>query len=126
MNTMEESRRITIFTSDSLRHISLVNKLSSLGHKCYVVVESKKKEKINKKNNLKSKYFNYVLKSENKIFKNHNFYRKNNRLMSILWGEINLISKSKLREFLKSEFYIVFGASYIKGWLAKYLIKKKQ
>ena len=36
--------KITIFTSNSLRHISLVNKLSSLGHKCYVVIENKSKE----------------------------------------------------------------------------------
>ncbi len=71
--------KITIFTSNSLRHISLVNKLSSLGHKCYVVIENKSKE-IYKKNNLKNKYFNYVSKSENKFFKGNNFYKKNSFL----------------------------------------------
>ena len=116
--------KITIFTSNSLRHISLVNKLSSLGHKCYVVIENKSKE-IYKKNNLKNKYFNYVSKSENKFFKGNNFYKKNSFFMSILWGEINKVEKISLVNFLKSDLYIIFGASYIKGWLAKFLIKKR-
>ena len=45
--------------------------------------------------------------------------------MSILWGEINKVEKISLVNFLKSDLYIIFGASYIKGWLAKFLIKKR-
>ena len=37
--------------------------------------------------------------------------------------EFSDMNRKKLKEFLQSELYIIFGASYIKGWLVKHLIK---
>ena len=51
---------------------------------------------------------------------------KNINLLPILLGDINKCSLSFLSNFLKSDIYIVFGSSYIKGELADFLIKKKQ
>ena len=40
-------------------------------------------------------------------------------------GDLNSCSLKFLNEFLKSDFYIVFGSSYIKGKLLDFLVKKK-
>ena len=117
--------KITIFTSNSNRHINLINKLSSLGHECCAVIENKKISKAFKKNSLKDKYFKKVIKSEKKIFNNAQLFKKNLSLLNISWGKINFINKKKLNGFLNSDLYIVFGTSYIKGWLINHLIKKK-
>ena len=39
-------------------------------------------------------------------------------------GDINKCSTKSLSNFLKSDIYIVTGSSFIKGELAKFLIKK--
>jgi hypothetical protein len=117
--------KITIFTSNSSRHINLINKILSLGHECFAVIENKKISKTLKKNSLKEKYFKKVIKSEKKIFNNTQLLKKNLSLLNISWGKINFINKKKLKGFLNSDLYIVFGASYIKGWLINHLIQKK-
>ena len=119
--------KITIFTSDSPRHYSLINKLSAK-HKCYAVIEKKNnssKKRIKKKQTLKEKYFNKVLKSENKIFKNDIFLKKCEKFLFIKYPELSNTKKKYLNTFLKSDLFIVFGSSYIKGWLINFLIKKK-
>ena len=40
-------------------------------------------------------------------------------------GDLNFCTMDKLKEFLKSDLYIVFGSSYIKNDLAKFLVRKK-
>ena len=40
-------------------------------------------------------------------------------------GDLNNCSIKFLRDFLKSDYYIVFGSSYIKGELVDFLIKNK-
>ena len=118
---------ITIFTSNKPRHFGLVNKLSKK-NQCYVISEYQKENfnsKIKKKKNLKDKYFLKVNKSEKKIFKNDFSFEKCKRLISINYGDLSKLNKSFFKEFLKSDLFIVFGSSYIKGWLARFLIKKK-
>ena len=40
-------------------------------------------------------------------------------------GDLNKLSKQELSPALQSDIYIVFGSSYIKGWLIDYLLNKK-
>ena len=117
--------KITIFTSNSSRHHSLINKISSLGFKCYVVIEKNKLSNISNKSNLHKRYFKKVIKAEKKIFKNKPLVKKKIKFLYTKWGKINNLKKKELKDFLNSNLYIVFGSSYIKGWLMSYLIKKK-
>ena len=50
---------------------------------------------------------------------------KNIKILPILSGEINNLSLSYLDNFLKSDIYVVFGSSYIKGSLIDFLISQK-
>ena len=50
---------------------------------------------------------------------------KNIKLLSINVGDLNKYSLKRLKDFLCSDLYIVFGSSYIKGELVDFLIKNK-
>ena len=123
---------ITLFTSNNSRHIYLSDLLSKICDKLYVVEECKnlQLDPRSKKNNgikIYDKYFNFVNAAEKKIFNNKyaKARSKNTQIISILYGEINNLILNNINDFLKSEIYIVFGASYIKGDLAEFLIRKK-
>jgi folate-dependent phosphoribosylglycinamide formyltransferase PurN len=120
--------RITLFTSDSLRHNYLINLLSGISDNLFVIQECKSKEYINtpQQSHLKQKYFKKVENAEKRIFPHIKTKKINNILFKkIQYGKINELKKLDLNQYLKSDLYIVFGSSFIKGQLVKYLIKKR-
>ena len=124
--------KVTLFTSNNHRHNYLVNLLSNYSDELYVVQECKtlftgQNDKKYQNKSIVGKYFNKVLEAQNKIFKQEfvNKYNKNIKTLPILNGELNKLPLFYLEDFLKSDFYIVFGSSYIKGELVDFLIKKK-
>ena len=66
-----------------------------------------------------------MINAENFIFGDIGFLPKNVRPLALMRGDLNLVSQLQLVDALKSDIYIVFGASYIKGWLIDFLIEKK-
>ena len=124
--------KVTLFTSNNKRHNYLINLLSNFCDELWVVQErktlftGKNFEKYENKNIIE-KYFIKVLEAQNKIFKKE-FVNKNNKnikTLPILNGELNKLPLSYLDDFLKSDIYIVFGSSYIKGELLDFLVKNK-
>ena len=124
--------KVTLFTSNNYRHNYLINLLSNFCDELWVVQEcttlftGKSDEKCQDKNIIE-KYFIKVLEAQNKIFKKE-FVNKNNRnikTLPILNGELNKLPLSYLDDFLKSDIYVVFGGSYIKGELVDFLVKQK-
>ena len=124
--------KVTLFTSNNYRHNYLINLLSNFCDELWVVQEcttlftGKSDEKCQDKNIIE-KYFFKVLEAQNKIFKKE-FVNKNNRnikTLPILNGELNKLPLSYLDDFLKSDIYVVFGGSYIKGELVDFLVKQK-
>ena len=124
--------KTTIFTSNSLRHLSLINKISKISKECNAIVEVKTLfPGLNKDFFIKSKsmrkYFLKVDKAEEKYFEKDNYVKDFVRLKMIKQGDLNNISKKDLKFALNSDVYIIFGASYItNNWLINFLIKKKQ
>lgn len=121
--------KITIFTSNSPRHFCLINKLSKIA-KTFTVIETKTKfpgrlKGFFDKSDLHKKYFEKVDKSELKFFKNHHTLKKIEEALIIQQGDLNYINRKEINNFLKSDVYIIFGSSFIKGWLLKFLINKK-
>ena len=72
-------------------------------------------------------YFKKVNNAQKKLFGNPADLNKNKNvnLISLQSGELNKCSIESLNNFLKSDIYIVFGSSYIKGELVNLLIKNK-
>tara|TARA_B100000579_G_scaffold404777_1_gene389874 strand:- start:168 stop:953 length:786 start_codon:yes stop_codon:yes gene_type:complete len=124
--------KVTLFTSNNHRHNYFINLLSNFCDELWVVQECKtlfngKNDKEYQDKNIIEKYFIKVLEAQNKIFKKE-FVNKNNKnikTLPILNGELNRLPLSYLDDFLKSDIYVVFGSSYIKGELVDFLIKQK-
>ncbi len=119
--------KITLFTTNNIRHNYFVNTLSKIADELYVVQENKKSLKENLNSKIMKDYFEEVNKAQLKFFgdlKVKNF-SKNVKLLAIPFGELNNCSLQYLSDYLKSDVYIVFGSSYIKGELVDYLINKK-
>ena len=124
--------KITIFTSNNLRHNYLINTFSKHFKEIYVFQETRSlfpgqyNSHYNKSKFIK-KYFDKVQKAQLKFFGNKNFYvnSKNVNIVPLSYGDLNLISIEKYPEFFKSNYYIVFGSSYIKKGLLKFLKKNK-
>ena len=124
--------RITLFTSNGNRHNYLINLLSKISDELYVVQECKTifpgiipghypTSKI------MSEYFEKVNDAQLKLFRNSyvNNSEKNIKILPMLIGDLNKCSLTFLSDFLKSDIYLVFGSSYIKGELVDYLVKQK-
>ena len=124
--------KITLFTSNNLRHNYLINLLSNCCEKLFVVQEQNpfliSKNTLNKNIPLiKKKYFENVDHAQKEIFgsKNKNINLKKTLVMSIMLGDLSKYSIKNLSQHLDSDLYIVFGSSFIKGELIDFLIKNK-
>jgi hypothetical protein len=125
--------KITIFTSNNTRHNYFVNLLANCCDELFVIQEclTNFPGKINShyiKSEIMENYFMKVNKAQKKIFKD-NFIKPNKRCkisyISMQMGDLNFYNLNSLKKFLRSDLYLVFGSSYIKGNLINFLIKKK-
>ena len=124
--------KITLFTSNKNRHNYLINLLSEVSDELYVIQECGtifpgiipghyQVSPIIKK------YFENVNNAQFHLFGNSyvNNKKKNIKILPMLLGDLNKCSMNLLSKFLKSDVYVVFGSSYIKGELVDFLVKQK-
>jgi len=121
--------KITVFTSNQPRHLNLIDRLAGIADECYAVIETNTvfpghKEGFFQKSKVFQQYFTNVMKSEKKIFGGIKF-SKNIKNLIIQSGDLNTLDRAVLKPALDSDFYIIFGSSYIKGWLVDHLITNK-
>ena len=67
-------------------------------------------------------YFENVITAEKKLFGDIDFLPKNIHQIAVKSGDLNLLTNTQLNKALQSDIYIVFGSSYIKGWLIDFLV----
>jgi len=124
--------KITLFTSNKNRHNYLINLLSTISDELFVVQECGTilpgiipghytTSPIIKK------YFENVNIAQAKLFGNSyvNSTKKNIKILPMLFGDLNRCPIDLLLDFLKSDVYIVFGSSYIKGELVDFLVSHR-
>ena len=119
---------ITLFTSNNKRHKYFINLLSKVSKKLYVVQENAPLTFNNQnKSKLKKKYYKKLNIAQSKFFKNNSstISKRNVKILSLKSGDLKNCSLEDLSDFLKSDIYILFGCSYIKGKLLDFLVKKK-
>ena len=124
--------RITIFTSNKNRHNYLINLLSEVSDELYVIQECSTifpgviPGHYQVSPTVK-KYFENVNKAQSQLFGNSyvNNKRKNIKILPMISGDLNQCSVNLLSDFLKSDVYVVFGSSYIKGELVDFLVNQK-
>jgi folate-dependent phosphoribosylglycinamide formyltransferase PurN len=119
--------KITVFTSNQPRHLNLIDRLSEIADECYAVVETNtvfpgQVPGFFQKSEIFQQYFSNVMESERKIFGDIRF-SKNIHNLIVQSGDLNKIDKSVLEPALNSDVYVVFGSSFIKGWLIDHLVE---
>ena len=124
--------KITLFTSNKNRHNYLINLLSEVSDILYVIQECGTifpgiVPDHYQVSPIIKKYFENVSNAQSNLFGNSyvNNKKKNIKILPMVFGDLNQCSMNLLSDFLKSDVYIVFGSSYIKGELASFLIKQK-
>jgi len=116
---------VTVFTRDSARHIALVNKLATVTNSVYAVIESSPPSvTAPPKSPVMNEYFSRVQQAEDHIFGAGTTLDYRVKTQSIVAGQINQLTQQQLGTALESDLVVVFGSSYIKGWLADALIAK--
>ena len=120
--------KITIFTSNQPRHISLITDLARIAERVYAVQECTtvfpgQVADFYDKTEIMQEYFAHVIRAERTVFGTPQFLPENVHSLSLKMGDLNKFSRSELRDALKSDVYVVFGASYIKGELCDFLVR---
>ena len=122
--------KVTIFSSNQPRHLNLVKEFAKISSEVFFITEVKTVfpgviADFFQKSDVMQSYFRNVIASERQIFGDINFLPKNVKTLAIKSGELNLLKEFQLQDALLSDIYIVFGASYIKGWLISFLIENR-
>ena len=116
---------VTVFTRDSARHIALVNKLATITSAVHAIIESSP-PLVNAppKSPVMTEYFSRVQQAEDHIFGSDITIDSRVNTQVIAPGQLNQLTPQQLQAALETDYVVVFGSSYIKGWLADALIEK--
>jgi len=122
--------KVTIFSSNQPRHLNLAKEFSEICDAVFFVSEVNTvfPGQVNdffKKSEIMQTYFQNVIQSERNIFGDISFLPNNVRTLSIKSGDLNKLDRNQLSDALQSNIYVVFGASYIKGWLIDFLVEHR-
>jgi len=123
-------KKITLFTSNRSYHICLINELSKICDILYVIQECGTCFPLERNPSwngtpIRKRYFSKVNAAERKVFNSITFIHGNVKQIALQSGDINLISRDIIQDSLESDYYIVNGVGYLKGWLADFLIEHK-
>lgn len=119
--------KITVFTSNQPRHVALVNSLSTISDELFCIQECTtlfpgKIDDFFRESPLMETYFENVVSAEQRFFGRPKFIGGNVRVLCTRKGDLNHLEKEILEEALHADVYVVFGASYIRGWLIDHLV----
>jgi hypothetical protein len=122
--------RITVFTSNQPRHISLIESLASIADEVFAVQECTTVfpglvQDFYKKSEIMQRYFARVIAAEGQVFGRPRFAPGNATQLALKDGDLNRLELSALGRALESDVFVVFGASYIKSPLVDFLVEKR-
>lgn len=122
--------KATIFTSNQPRHIALIEAISLIADEVFTVQECNtifpgETEDFYRKTEVMQNYFKRVTAAEEKVFGRPRFGPKNSRHLVLKLGDLNKLEMEILAPALKSDIYIIFGSSFIKGALCDFLVEHK-
>ena len=122
--------KVTVFTGNQPRHLALIRRLAAVSDSVWAVMECGtvfpgQVPDFYRKSEVMQRYFGHVIEAEARLFGGLAFLPAGVRALPIKAGDLNLLVPSQLEDALASDIYIVFGADYIKGWLAEHLVSRQ-
>ena len=121
--------RITVLTSNHARHAALIRTLAAQSEEVFAIQECNTLfpgtvSDLYPKSEVMAKYFEAVRAAECEVFGSVKFLPPNVRTLALKLGDLNRIPLDILEAALQSDYYVVFGASYIKGALCDALVER--
>ncbi len=121
--------KVTVFTSNQARHLAYIKSLATISDVVYAVVESTtlfpgKVKDFFDQSPVMQAYFSRVLEAESAVFGDPGFTPQNVRVLPMKMGDLSSCPRPQLQEALDSDVFLVFGSSFIKGWLVEALVQK--
>jgi methionyl-tRNA formyltransferase len=118
---------VTVFTSNQPRHLALIAKLAAVADTVHAVIECNtvfpgRVEDFFKKSPVMQRYLSQVMTAEQEIFGGLTFLPANVKTLSLKLGDLSMLDREPLRSALESDVYVVFGSSFIRGWLVEELV----
>ncbi|QDT19952.1 formyltransferase family protein [Gimesia chilikensis] len=122
--------KITVFTSNQPRHLSLIAGLASIADEVFAIQECNtifpgQVADFFRRSEVMQEYFSHVIAAEKEIFGLPRFSPANVRSLSMKLGDLNRLEMSTLQPALESDYYVVFGSSFIKGDLIDFLVNHR-
>ncbi len=122
--------KITVFTCNQARHISLIESLQKIAREVFVVQEVStvfpgQVDDFYKKSEVMQTYFSKVISAEREVFGHPRVLSGNVHHLPIRSGDLNHVPMDWLNAVFESDVYLVFGGSYIRGELCDRLIQNK-
>ena len=122
--------KVTVFTSNQPRHLALINRIAAVCDQVFAIHESTtvfpgQVADFYRKSAVMQDYFGRVTAAERAVFGPIAFTPRNSRSLVLRAGDINLVQLSVLTEALEADYYIVFGASYIRPPLVDLLLERR-
>lgn len=120
--------KITVFTCNQERHMSLIKKLAGVADEVFAIHECRTlfpgiDPNYMYYSDIMRKYFEKVMEAEKYYFGNIGFMPSNVYQIPLMRGDLNRIPLDILEDALASDLYIVFGSGFIKGEWIDYLIR---
>lgn len=120
--------RITLFTCNQPRHMDLIARLATVADELHVVQETKTSfpgvtDAIHPAGPVLADYFARMQESEQSLFGRLPFTLPNCRVLPLFMGDLSRVPLESFGDALAADHFVVFGASYIKGALAQFLVE---
>ena len=122
--------KITVFTGNQPRHLNLVKQLAQVADQVHCIQEALtvRPGLVNdffSKTDVMQTYFRNVMRAEKNLFGDLGFLPENIRSLCLRGGDLSHLTYEELEPALNADMFVVFGSSYIKGWLCDYLIDNR-
>lgn len=122
--------KVTVFTSNQPRHLALVERLATIADKVFAVLECNtvfpgQVADFFAKSETMQEYFSGVMAAEQHYFGDVRFSPQPTACLAIKAGDLNRLTESALAPALDADVYVIFGSSFIKGWLVDYLVQEQ-
>jgi methionyl-tRNA formyltransferase len=119
--------KITVFTSNQPRHIALIEALAGVADEVFAVQECGtifpgETDDFYRRTDVMRDYFRRVISAETVVFGRPRLLPAGVRSIAMRMGDLNRLEPGALADALRSEVYVVFGSSYIKGALCDHLV----
>jgi hypothetical protein len=121
--------RLTVFTGNQPRHLSLVESLAAFARHVFAVQECRtvfpgRLDDAFRKSEAMQEYFSRAAAAEEEIFGRLRFLPRNVNQLAVRRGDLNLIDVDDLGPALASDAFVVCGAGPVEGPLADLLIER--